>query len=78
MSFNSFGSGGFGSRGPFSDKPERPSYWKELLIATLPAFVASVMPIVVSHILSKDKPTPQKTTKPDEKPEEKKDKPEQV
>jgi hypothetical protein len=52
MSFNSFG--GPGSFRPLDDR-KPPAYWKELLIATLPAFVASVMPPVVMHYLQRDK-----------------------
>ena len=64
MSFNSFGPKGFR---PFEDK--HPPYWKELLIATLPAFVASVMPPVVMHFLQREK-------EPKAKPAGKKKRPE--
>lgn len=36
---------------PFEEK--EPSFWKQVLMATLPVFVASVMPPVVMHFLEK-------------------------
>lgn len=58
MSFNSFR--------PFDNSPR--SFWKDLALATLPAFVASVMPPVVMHFLDKKahaepKPEPKKEEK---------------
>lgn len=31
---------------------EQRPYWKDLLLATLPAFIGSVLPIVVGHMLT--------------------------
>ncbi len=52
------GVGGFGNVGKFGSRGDERPIWKDLLLVSLPAFIASVLPIVVGHALSKPDPTP--------------------